>query len=332
MILTLTPNPSVDRTIEFATEQELVRGEVLRATTSRIDPGGKGINVSRALAKQGLETIALFPSGGTDGDLLQAQLAQRGITAEPTSIADSIRSNVTLAEASGVTTKINLPGPKLSADDGERLLARLTRAIAEHTPSWVVASGSLPQGLDTAIYANGFYSAVADICHAHGTRLAIDSSGRALAEVAHNPDVALLKPNVEELAELCGVALDAFATAGDVASAARSLLTPHSNRAVLVSLGARGALLVTASRTWLATPSAVTAKSTVAAGDSTLAGYVAAFDADPAADPADALAQGVRWGTAAVTLPGTEVPGRNDLNRIDVSVVADPPSHTAVKE
>ena len=104
MIVTLTPNPSVDRTIEIA---RLQRGEVHRATGGRLDPGGKGVNVSRALAANGHPTVAVLPSGGTEGSRLGGLLAPEGVAVLPVPIVGSVRSNVTVVEADGTTTKLN---------------------------------------------------------------------------------------------------------------------------------------------------------------------------------------------------------------------------------
>src|SRR5690606_2418401 len=98
MIVTLTPNPSLDRAI---TIPDLRRGEVIRATSSRVDPGGKGVNVSRALAAQGGETIAVFPSGGPEGHMMEELLAQAGVPAVTTRVAGSLRMNITVLEPDG---------------------------------------------------------------------------------------------------------------------------------------------------------------------------------------------------------------------------------------
>jgi len=110
MIITVTPNPSVDRT---ATVPGLLRGEVNRATHSRIDPGGKGVNVSRALAAHAADTIAVIPSGGPEGHLLDELLAEAGIDVLAIPITGPVRLNVALVEPDGTTTKVNEPGPHL---------------------------------------------------------------------------------------------------------------------------------------------------------------------------------------------------------------------------
>ena len=148
MIVTLTPNPSLDRTVEI---DELRRGEVQRATGGRVDPGGKGVNVSRALAANDIATVAVLPSGGPEGAQLAALLAPFGVQTVPVPIGGTVRSNITVAEPDGTTTKLNEAGPELSADEAaavERTVVELgTRA------SWVVGAGSLPRGLGVDFYA-----------------------------------------------------------------------------------------------------------------------------------------------------------------------------------
>ena len=141
MIVTLTANPSVDRTIEVAA---LRPGTVIRARASRVDAGGKGVNVARALAAHGGKTKAVLPSGGAEGAQLEALLAGAGLDLLTVRIAGSIRANVTVVEADGTTTKLNEPGPGLSQDELDALAATLTDAAAQ--ADWVVLSGSLSPG------------------------------------------------------------------------------------------------------------------------------------------------------------------------------------------
>ena len=141
MIVTLTLNPSVDRTVEVET---LARGEVLRALGVRVDPGGKGINVSRALASHGIPTRAVVTIGGAEGEHLIALLRGTGIDVVPVPIAGAIRSNITVVEPDGTTTKLNEPGAELTADELNAVFGAVELAIA--SADWLVASGSLPPG------------------------------------------------------------------------------------------------------------------------------------------------------------------------------------------
>ncbi|GAB4003659.1 hypothetical protein GCM10029992_46300 [Glycomyces albus] len=108
MIVTVTANPSLDRTIEVG---RLRRGQVQRASGNRVDPGGKGVNVSRALVANGLATRAILSSGGHAGSELIGLLTEAEVPFFEVGIADPIRSNLTVAEADGTVTKLNELGP-----------------------------------------------------------------------------------------------------------------------------------------------------------------------------------------------------------------------------
>ena len=122
MIVTLTPNPSLDRTIAI---DDLRRGEVLRATSSRLDPGGKGVNVSRVLAAHGIPTLAVIPAGGSEGAQLADLLAPSGVPVVSVPLSSRTRSNVALVEPDGTTTKVNEPGPELIGTETAAMLERL---------------------------------------------------------------------------------------------------------------------------------------------------------------------------------------------------------------
>ncbi|NMM22513.1 MAG: 1-phosphofructokinase [Phycicoccus sp.] len=308
MIVTLTPNPSVDRTVSIT---DLQRGEVHRATATRIDPGGKGVNISRALTAHEARTLAVLPAGGPEGRLLADLLAEAGIAVNIVPIAGSIRSNLALVEPDGTTTKNTDPGPVLSVSELESLLAGAQATLAEH-PSWMVGSGSLPPGVDDDLYAE-----LVRRCREAGVRVAIDGSGPSLRHaVAAGPD--LIKPNLEELEELVDRPLN---TLSDVLTASVDLVT-HGVTTVVVSLGRHGALLVTASETALAVAPVPSPQSTVGAGDALLAGYLYASGGGSTA--VDALRTGVAWGAAAVSCPGSRMPTPADVAGIQVSLTRDP--------
>jgi 1-phosphofructokinase len=298
VIVTVTLNPSVDRTIGV---DALRRGEVLRATSSRVDPGGKGINVARALAVNGVKTRAVVALGGAEGEQLAALLGGVGVDVLPVRIAGAIRSNVTVVEPDGTTTKLNEPGAVLSpAELGEIVDAAVAAAV---DADWLVASGSLPPGASASVYAD-----LVGRLAGTGTRVAVDTSGAALAaSLPAGP--ALVKPNHDELAECVGHDLH---TLGDVVEACHAL-RGHGIGSVLASLGSAGALLVDGAGVRLAHAPVTVPVSSVGAGDALLAGFLAA-----GGEGTDALVEAVAWGTAAVTLPGSRMPGPEDLRRGDV--------------
>ncbi|AAZ54734.1 putative 6-phosphofructokinase : 1-phosphofructokinase [Thermobifida fusca YX] len=306
MILTVTPNPSVDRTLEIDT---YVRGAVIRIHNAMAHAGGKGVNVSRALRNHGVQTVAVLPVGGAEGAQLTALLGEHGIAAVTVPVAAVTRCNITTAETDGTTTQLNVPGASLSEAEVAALL-RAVESQLRHHPKWLVAGGSLPQGTPT-----DFYVRLSVLARRYGVPIAVDTSGEPLAVTARAGAANLLKPNHHELAELLDRELT---TLGDVVDATREVLS-WGNDAALVTLGSYGALLVEPDRFWWAGGPPIVPRSTVGAGDSTLAGFL--FD-DGA--PEERLRRAVSWGSAAVALPGTTIPGPADINDEGVVVVPEP--------
>ncbi len=304
MIITVTLNPSLDRTVEV---DELVRGHVLRTSGGHLHPGGKGVNVTRALLANGTPSRAVLPVGGATGSQLVEMLRADGVDAVTVSVAGETRSNIAVAEPDGTVTKLNEPGPVLSEAE---LTSVLDAALQASRPGgWVVLCGSLPQGADPDLYAR-----MVGLIREKGVRAAVDTSGPALARVvAAGPD--LIKPNAEELAEAVGRPLP---TRGDVIEAARELQQAGARR-VLVSLGGAGALLVDEDGVQVGTSVALTPRSTVGAGDSFLAGYLSAEGSGGGA----ALATALSWGAAAVQLPGTQMPGPRDIDPAAARILPD---------
>lgn len=308
MILTLTANPSSDRTV--ALTGPLQRGAVLRAASMSAQAGGKGVNISRAAVAAGIATVAVLPA--EPADPFVAELRSAGIDCRPQQPAGPIRVNLTLAEPDGTTTKINNPGPTVE----RRHLDLLTEAVVDLAAeaSWVVLAGSLPPGAPS-----GWYAELVTALRSTPAKIAVDTSEAPLAELAaalprSAPD--LMKPNGDELATLTGS--DAAALEGDRVAAARAAhgLITLGVGAVLVTLGAGGAVLVTADGAWHAPAPPTTVLSTVGAGDSSLFGYLLATELVLA--PEARLARAVAYGSAAAGLPGTTIPRPED---VDVAAV-----------
>lgn len=298
MIVTLTLNPSVDRTVEVET---LARGEVMRALSVRVDPGGKGINVSRALATHDLPTRAVVTVGGAEGAHLVNLLRDTGIEIVPVPIQGAIRSNITVAEPDGTTTKFNEPGAHLSAEELAAVITAVKNAV--ESVDWLVASGSLPTGTPASFYAD-----LVQMLAGSGTRVAVDTSGPALeAVLAAGP--TLVKPNRDELAEVTGQRLVTIADVVDAASRLRDL----GAQAVLASLGAEGAVLVDDDGAIHGRTPAVPPLNSVGAGDAMLAGFLAG-----GGKGADALVEALAWGAAAVLQPGSGMPSPHDIDRASI--------------
>lgn len=298
MIITLTPNPSVDRTVEV---DALVRGAVSRADGGRIDPGGKGVNIAGALVAHGHDAIAVLPSGGLEGIQLAELLRDEGVPSVQVPIAGSIRANISVVEPDGTVTKFNEPGPHLSPGEIEALIQATADAAAGAT--WVVGCGSLPPGP-----ADDFYALVIDRLGNSNTNVAIDTSGQALLKsLSAGPDV--IKPNLEELSEAANLEISQL---GDALKAARAL-QDQGARTVIASLGSDGALYVDQGVVLHAEATITNPRNAVGAGDALLAGFLA-----HGGHGSDAFALGVAWAAAAVCLPGSRTPGPDD---VDLSIV-----------
>lgn len=300
MIVTLTLNPSLDRTV---TIERLERGEVIRATSATLDPGGKGVNVSRALAAHQVKSCAVLPCGGDEGAQLNRLLMAEGVDLLVVPIAGRTRSNLTLAEPDGTVTKINEPGPELTPEEFTAITDRVLDVASG--ADWLVISGSMPPNLPISAFSGLCRRVVAS-----GVPLAVDTSGPALIAAAE-AGARLLKPNREELADAVGTPLH---TVGDVVRAAE-WLRAKGVAAVLASLGADGAVLVDADGVTAGQAPVATPRSSVGAGDALLAGFLAAGAMGP-----DALAEAVAWGAAAVSLSGSQMPGPADVHRTSVHI------------
>ncbi len=314
MIVTLTPNPSIDRTIELATE--LDRGAVLRASTVTSQSAGKGVNISRAAVAAGIPTIAVLPA--SQDDPYVHELLRDGIDCRPEPPEGDVRMNVTLTEPDGTTTKINSPGATATPALLDRLRAALHQRAAK--AKWVVLAGSLPPGTPASWYAD----VVADLRDLD-VAVAVDTSDAPLQAIAADlersaPD--LLKPNAEELASLTGGDPEAIEADPQAAAQAARALVDQGVGAVLATLGAGGAVLVTRDGAWHATPPPTTVVSTVGAGDSSLFGYL--LGSIRQVEPGECLRLAVAYGSAAAGLPDTTIPTPDDLQAELVTVVALP--------
>lgn len=300
MIVTLTPNPSIDRTIDLT--EPLERGGVMRSAATGDEAGGKGVNVAQVVRHAGHLAVAVLP--GDHDDPLLSRLRELRVThrAVPTGLPS--RVNLTLAEPDGTTTKINAPGPRLSTQTLGQLVHELARESVG--ARWAVLSGSLPPGAGPDWYAD-----VVDAID--GPLIALDTSGEPLRATLERVAgrIAVIKPNSDELGELLGV--DAAVFEGDPLAAreAATTLLDRGVGAILLTLGSKGALLLTHDGVWTAAAPRITARSTVGAGDSALAGYL--VGALEGRSHADRLALAVAYGSAAASLPGSTMPAPDDL-------------------
>ncbi len=287
LILTLTVNPAIDR--NFTTDR-LVFEDRTYILESSESAGGRGINASRLIHSFGGRTLALAIAGGDAGDRLRQHLSREGFPFELVPIAREIRTNLTITDRQGLTVKLNEFGPRLAAEEIERLEEALRRNLPG--ASWLLLCGSLPPGVPSA-----FYSKLIAMAHRQGVKTLLDTDGEALGEgLRARPTV--VAPNQQEAERLLNTALVSRSQALEAAERIRSM-GPDS---VVLSLGSRGAVGAFDDALLEAVPPAIEVVCPIGAGDALAAAY--AWALERGADPADALRWGVAAGTASARLPG----------------------------
>jgi len=285
-VTTVTPNPALDRTLLV---DELAFGAVSRMRGARMDPGGKGINVSRVLRQFGCPTTALGFVGGSVGRSLVETVAALGIESDFIAVPGETRTNLTLTDGER-EIKVNESGPAVPPGAVERLIARVRRRA--RNSSAVVLSGSLPPGVPVDLYAE-----LIRIIRDEGSKPVLDADGPALAHgAAAGP--YLIKPNRREAETLLRIALDA----DEAVREAVYRLSAYGIPVVALSLGARGAVCACDGAVWRAEAPPSSVRSTVGSGDAFLACLLLALPGG--ADVPTALAVGTAAGSASVTLPG----------------------------
>jgi len=308
-VLTITANPALDVS---AVTPQIRPTSKLRCEQVQRHPGGGGINVARMLHRLGVECCAVYPQGGTTGALLTTLLAADGVRAQTVAIAGLTRESFTVQDASTAQEyRFVLPGPQLSPSEVDALLQQLQSALTQSVvaPRWLVASGSLPPGAPPT-----FYATLARMAKQFGARLVVDSSGPAL-KAAMDEGVYLVKPSIRELREIAGQALTTIQQVADVAAV---LVKDKKAQVVVVSLGDEGALMVSADGCWYAAALQVPVVSAVGAGDSFVAGMVAAL---ARSEPLlDSFKWGVACASASLATAGTGLCDVADVRRLYRSV------------
>ena len=287
MIVSFTPNPALDLTLLVP---QLEVGEVNRAAESYLDPGGKGINLSRVVHRLGGATVALSVLGGHVGKLAERALRKEGIAFEFVWLRAETRLNVIVQDQSTREgTRIWDTGPAVGPDGVARIRAMVKRRLQGATV--FVSTGSLLPGLP-----EDFHHGMIEAARKQGVKTILDADGKWLmSALPAQPD--LIKPNVREAESILGRKLpdEAAAIAG-----ARELLD-HGPTAVLLSMGGRGSILATADGTYKAIPPKIELRSTVGSGDSMVAGMALAMARG------QPLVEGLRIGTAAGAATATSV-------------------------
>jgi 1-phosphofructokinase family hexose kinase len=303
-IFTFTPNPNLDRTL---TVTDVCLDTVLRAVASRVDPGGKGFNVARALHALGIAGTALAFLGGDTGARLRDMMAGAGVDVQAVPVANETRTCYVVTDAAGVRhLKVNEPGPVVS----EAEVAACFAAIGAQVRSgdlWVLA-GSLPPGVE-----QDFYARLIGLLHKMGAHVVLDASGEALRLGLHARPF-LVKPNALEAGEALGIEI----STPNVAAHAAAQLCAMGVDYGAISLGAEGLVLAHAGESVHAWPPAVQARNTVGAGDAAVAGMLWALAQGL---PLDEMARwSVACGTAAAMRPGTDFGPLDEVERVATQV------------
>lgn len=301
MILTITLNPTIDKNVSI---EKLEPETKLRCSAVRNDPGGGGINVSKGLRKLGLDSIAIFPTGGHNGDLLKALLQEDDIEFEAIAVENETRESFIIIETStNKQFRFNPPGSETEINVVEKIVEYIDSNQFTH----ITASGSLLPGMPADSFA-----IIARHAKAKGIKFILDSSGDALRKGLEE-GVYLFKPNLGELAKLIGTERIELK---DVENAARKLIAKGWAELIAVSMGKDGAMLVSAKEVHTSRAPDVEKKSTVGAGDSMVAGMVYMLSQNKPLS--DVLSFGVACGTAATMNEGTEL-----FNAEDAKVLFD---------
>lgn len=306
-IVTVTLNPAVD----VATSVErIVDTHKLRCALPRRDPGGGGINVARVIHRLGGDCVALYAAGGPTGRVLTALLEGEHLPAVRIEIAGETRENFCVNEtATGREFRFLMPGPSLAEAEWREFDAYLEHM--DPAPRYLVLSGSLPAGAPDNVYAR-----LAGAASRRGSRVVVDTAGAALQAVLE-VGVYLVKPSLGELSALAGTPLDEDAACRK----ARDLVADGRAEVVALTLGARGAWVVTGDRALRLHGRPTTVCSTIGAGDSFVGGMVWALARGLPFD--DACRYALAASAASVSSPGTTLCMRDDVERIHAELAAE---------
>ena len=300
MIITVTLNPALDKTVEIP---DFSLDAVNRITTMRTDPGGKGLNVSKVIAKLGGTSTAVGVLGGTTGRRIADAMDALGIACKFTFVEGETRTNLKVIDpARHTNTDLNEPGLTVTQQTLDGMLAALTQSI--RPGDIVVLSGSLPKGAPADTY--GVWTAA---CRAAGARVFLDADGEPLSHgLAAKPYLA--KPNNHELSRLTGRTLE---TADDLLAAAREMIAGGVEH-VVVSMGGDGALFVSKDGAYRAEGLKVPVGSTVGAGDSMVAAL--AYAAEQGMREEDTVRLAVATSAANVMCSGSQAAERSAVDEL----------------
>lgn len=308
-IISIAMNPSIDKS---TTVERVIVERKLYCKTPVYEPGGGGVNVSRAIKKLGAESTLLYTSGGMSGQLLNNLLEEEKIGHKPAHIKGVIRENVIIfEETTGLQYRFGMPGPVLTEEEWQRCLDGLESI--EPKPDYIVASGSLPSGVPV-----DFYARLARIGKEKGIKVVVDAPSENLKPVLQE-GVYLIKPNIREFRELFD---EEIKEEPKIKEKAREIVKTGQSEVVVISLGAAGIIAAFDERVEHIVPPTVSVVSKVGAGDSMVAGIVLSLA--KGMPVLNAIRFGVAAGTSAVMTPGTELCRREDAERIYKEMIYEP--------
>ena len=299
MIYTITLNPALDRTLWIQKVRDDVSNRILEEKSFA---GGKSVDVSKVLKNLGVDNIALGFVGGFAGRELEGRLLNEGIETDFVRVSGETRTNIIIHETgTGKQLAFNASGPEIKPDELMQFIEQLEKLPCGDV---VAIGGSIPLGVSPEIYRK--IISLVKRCQA---KVVLDVDGEALRQgIKALPNV--IKPNIHELSELAGRELKGL---DDVVSAARSI-NQQGVEIVLVSMGAKGILLVSDGQQYLAVPPNVNVESTIGAGDSSVAGFVSGLVQGK--DLKQCLIYAVAAGTATTLRQGTALCQKDDFERI----------------
>lgn len=300
-IITLTFNPALDVSTSI---HEMLPDKKLKCSDPVVEPGGGGINVARAIKKLGGDALAVYLAGGDTGKKITELLTAESVDSLVVPMKSPSRQNlIILDRSSNGQYLLDMPGPPVSEEE-----LRACIASVDQIPEidYLIVSGSLPYGVHPRVFFE-----IAEIARRKHARLVVDTAGEALQQ-AVNAGAYLIKPNLKELSHLSGGG--ETLTEESAANAARRVLQNSACEVIIVSLGSKGALLVTKESSLKISSPEVTALSTVGAGDSLVGGLV--FSLSEGKTLTEALKYGVVCGTSATISPGTELCRKADADRL----------------
>lgn len=300
-IYTLTLSPAVDK----STNVNLVIPESkLRCEQPIFEPGGGGINVSRAIKKLGGQSVSIYTKGGPAGELLQHLLDKEDINQHPIICENWTRENFIVVESvSNRQFRFGMPGTFLKEEEWKKCLEDISSP--NHQIDYLVVSGSNPPGVPSS-----FYGKISEIAKNRGIKLILDTSGDTLKEALKH-GIYLLKPNLKELSDMVGQELKNIS---EQEEAAMDIINQGKIEILVVSLGASGAMMASKEGIHHVSAPSVSKKSTVGAGDSMVAGMVLSLA--KGCSLMETLRFGVASGTAATMNPGTELCRREDVDTL----------------